>query len=276
VLLYATLRRRPAEGPLENPRERRDGVLILAVAGGGTFVLLTGLLLASFVTERRVVRAPGPPAVTIEVESHQFWWEVRYPEAQVVTANELRIPAGVPVYLRLSSHDVIHSFWVPELHGKVDMTPGHETHLWLLADRPGVYRGQCAEFCGEQHALMAFLVIAEEPAAYSRWLETARAAGDKAGERVQRGREVFLAARCQLCHGVRGLPTPLERTLAGPDLSDLALRRTLGAATFPNDRENLRRLIVEPRRAKPGIRMPATVLPPEDLEALLDYLATLR
>ncbi len=163
--------------PVE-PGEERGMRLVVGGAIAATVVILIVLLVASVVTERRLSSLIAADALTIEVIGHQWWWEVRYEAAnstdRVVTANEIHIPVGRPVRINLRSADVIHSFWVPSLHGKQDLIPGHPTTTWLQADRPGVFRGQCAEFCGLQHAHMALLVVAEPPGAFVAWLGSPR------------------------------------------------------------------------------------------------------
>jgi cytochrome c oxidase subunit 2 len=192
----------------------------------------------------------------------------------VITANEIHIPVGQPVEFQLKSRDVIHSFWVPTLHGKRDLIPRHVTTMTLQADRPGVYRGQCAEFCGYQHAHMAILVVAEPLEQFAAWLEhQRRPAAEPSDARQQRGQEVFLSAPCVMCHTIRG-------TLAGgrvaPDLTHIAGRHTLAAGTLPNTPGHLAGWIIDPQHIKPGNRMPAHSLNADDLQALLAYLGSLK
>lgn len=275
VIVAAVLRARRADKQVEPP-SRGEESFILGVGGVLTLLILIGLLFASIRAGNATVRPPSEPAVTVHVTGHQFWWEVTYPEYGVVDANELYLPAGQPVRVVLSSGDVIHSFWVPQLHGKMDMLPGRTHQTWLLADRPGVYRGQCAEFCGIQHALMAFSVEAEPPEAFAarmaRMREAARARAGRAG---MPGEAVFVQAGCGLCHAVGPRPREGATGTPGPDLTHLASRRTLAAGTLPNTRDALREWILRPQAIKPGSRMPPTPLAPEQLEALLDYLETL-
>lgn len=252
----------------------------IAVGGG----VIPALVVASlFVYSLRgfavVASPPGTPAVTIDVIGHLFWWEVRYhaddPERPFETANEIHIPAGLPVLFRLTGADVIHSFWIPQLQGKKDLTPGHVTTLWLEADRPGVYRGQCAEYCGIQHANMAFLVVAEEPEAFAAWAERQRApAGVPAGPPLDRGYEVFLERGCAGCHAIRG--TEAAGRL-GPDLTHVASRRTLAAVTIPNTRGHMGGWIAGAQGIKPGSWMPSTpIADGPDFRALLDYMESLE
>ena len=228
---------------------------------------------------RPFAEAGEPAALRIEVTGEQWWWRVRYLTADMhdfALANELRIPAGRTVELQLKSADVIHSFWVPELQGKMDLTPGREDAMVIEADRPGTYRGQCAEYCGLQHARMAMLVIAEEQADFDAWVTGQQ---QPALEPVPReaalllGREVFMSSSCVYCHAIRG--TPARGTL-GPDLTHLASRQTLVAGQVPNTRGNLAGWITDPQSIKPGNLMPATFLEGERLQALLDYLESLE
>ncbi|WP_437640476.1 cytochrome c oxidase subunit II [Sorangium sp. So ce854] len=246
----------------------------------GTLVttgVLAALLVASVRAGSRAGSPPGPAELTVDVRGHQFWWEVRYPDHQVVSANEVHIPVGRPVRLRLTSADVIHSFWVPELHGKRDMIPGETNVLWLKADRAGVYRGFCAEFCGGQHALMALELVAEPPDALAAWLAARRApAAPPSDDRGRRGLDVYVAAGCAHCHAIQGVVPPSATGSVGPDLTHIASRRTLAAATLPNNRGYLAGWVLNPQHHKPGSRMPPVTLAPDSLMALLDYLEGLR
>jgi cytochrome c oxidase subunit 2 len=246
-----------------------------------TVLILFVLLVYSVFTGRAIATPPDDTeALTIEVIGHQFWWEVQYlapvPSERVTTAHEIHIPVGQPVRIQVQTRDVIHSFWVPNLHGKVDLIPGQVNTIWLQADTPGVFRGQCAEFCGLQHALMGFLVIAQPPAEFAAWLEHQRQpAALPTDPAVARGQEVFLSAPCMLCHTVRGTGTGAMGQ-AAPDLTHFGSRRTIAAATLPNTRGNLAGWILDPQHIKPGNRMPAVHLAPADLQFLLDYLESLK
>jgi len=244
-----------------------------------TLVVLFTFLIVDF-NHGRVLAAPPPDAeaLTIAVKGHQWWWEVEYPDSapqrRVTTANEIHVPVGRPVELRLTSGDVIHSFWVPNLSGKKDLIPGHQAVTWFRADQPGIYEGQCAEFCGHQHALMRLVVIAEPPAEFAAWyVSQLQPAASPVDATARRGQEVFLTRSCMLCHNVTGTPAGGRM---GPDLTHLAGRRTLGAGTLANSRGNLSGWIVNPHAAKPGVRMPANPLSAVELNALVAYLETLR
>lgn len=212
--------------------------------------------------------------ILIEVVGHQWWWEINYPHQQFSTANEIHIPVGEPVQFKLNSADVIHSFWVPELHGKLDLIPGHTNTLWLAADEPGQYWGLCAEFCGIQHAKMMLVVVAEPRATFDEWLTAQRAAAVSPDEALTRqGQTVFMESGCAQCHAIRG--TRAVGTL-GPDLTHFADRLTLGAGTALNTRGNLSEWVVDPHDMKEGNLMPATNLSDEELTAVLAYLESLE
>jgi cytochrome c oxidase subunit 2 len=260
------------------PTSSRQLTRGVALGVASTVVILFGLLAASVRTGSITASLHAPSAVTINVIGHQWWWELEYedavPERRVVTANEIHIPINRPVVLKVTSRDVIHSFWAPNLQGKRDLIPGYTTAIWLQADRPGSFRGQCAEFCGLQHAHMAFDIVAEPEAAFARWLDDRRRPANEPGGAVERhGRDVFMTARCAGCHTIRG--TEAHGQIA-PDLTHLATRSTLGAGTLPNTPEHLQAWIHDPQSSKPGNQMPANPLAPDDLQALVAYLDTLR
>ncbi|HSV47575.1 MAG TPA: cytochrome c oxidase subunit II, partial [Ramlibacter sp.] len=217
---------------------RRAGTVrtrLWIVGGGLVFpgVVLAGLFAWTLAMTPAWKPVPPPGALVVAVTGTLWWWDVRYRDpatgAEIRTANEVRIPTGRPVYLALDSADVIHSFWVPQLAGKMDMVPGRLQHLLLSAGRPGVYRGQCAEFCGEQHARMALHVVALAPAEFDAWLAAqARPALPPATPRQEAGRQAFLAQRCDACHAVRGVGGDSR---LGPDLTHVGSRLHLAAGT---------------------------------------------
>ncbi|MET0351780.1 MAG: cytochrome c oxidase subunit II [Rhizobacter sp.] len=249
---------------------------------GGAVVpaaLLAALAVYSQVRTAGLDAPPPPGALVISVTGRSWWWHVQYRDPRdgraVVSANELRIPAGRPVHLALMSDDVIHSFWVPALGGKMDLVPGRINRLVVTPHTPGTYRGACAEFCGEQHAKMALHVVVLPPAEFDRWLAAQAApAGPPRGEVVQRGRELFVERGCAQCHGVRGHTDGAD---AGPDLTHVASRLHLGAGTVPNGGRALADWLVRVQQLKPGARMPSFHhLPPDDLAALAAYLEALE
>jgi cytochrome c oxidase subunit 2 len=277
-LLYAVLHPRPQNQTVTAPETERRTARVVVAAVVMTGLVLFGFLVADFWTDRALAALSTSQPVKIKITGHQWWWDVEYeatvPSQIVTTANELHIPVGQPVLLELASQDVIHSFWVPNLHGKKDLIPGYVNTLWLQADRPGVFRGQCAEFCGHQHAHMALLVIAERPEQFSAWLEAQqRPAVAPSDALQQRGQEVFLSSACVLCHAIRGTPAGAK---AAPDLTHLASRQTLAAGTLPNVPGHLAGWIVDAQRLKPGNKMPPNSLTGSDLQALLAYLTSLQ
>lgn len=261
LVLVAALRRRAEPAPESAARR-------LVLWGGAIVPLVVLVALFAFVL-RTIPSTSAARAkegrLTIRVIGHQWFWEVRYPGAGVVTANEIHVPVGVPVRLEAHTADVIHSFWVPALNRKIDMIPGKDNELLLQADRAGTYRGQCAEFCGVEHGLMALFVVAEARARFDAWLarEQETATGD----------ELFMSSGCGGCHAIRG--TDADATY-GPDLTHLASRATLAAGTLANTPANLRRWIRDPQHVKPGNHMPDLGLSDADVDALSAYLETLK
>jgi cytochrome c oxidase subunit 2 len=269
-------RRRPDEAP---PASDRRAIRVVIAAGAATVAILLALLVASIRTGSTLADLEDDAdALHVRVTGHQWWWEVDYehddPQKSATTANEIHLPVGRTVHLELTSSDVIHSFWVPSLHGKKDLIPGRINRTWLRVDAPGVYRGQCAEFCGLEHARMAITVIAEPPAEFARWIAHQRApAAPPANAEAARGLHVFTGAPCVLCHAIAG--TTAGGRL-GPELTHFASRTTLGAGATRNTPDALDAWIRDPHRVKPGTHMPATTLVPADQRALLAYLEGLR
>lgn len=250
----------------------------VGVAVGISVVALIALLTQSVVTGRALNTLRTGDALRINVTGNQWWWDVQYenpvPSLRVTTANEIHIPVGKPVALNLFSNDVIHSLWIPNLQGKIDLVPGRRNELWLQADRAGVYRGQCAEYCGLQHAKMALVVVADPPEQFEHWLTANRASAPApVTPAQQRGKDIVEKGPCAMCHNITG-------TLAGgrtaPDLTHIASRSTLGAGSIPNMHGYLAGWIADPQAIKPGNRMPAPGLDSEELQALLAYLETLK
>lgn len=283
ALLTAVLRRRPKISDEEDlpgpppPRTHRRLVTVIGAATAVTVLLLFVLLTASVATGRATASLPGDPLV-LEVTGKQWWWQVEYehsiPSEAITTANEIHIPVGRPVKIDLLSTDVIHSFWVPALHGKRDLIPGRPNVTWIQADRPGVYRGQCAEFCGFQHAHMGLLVIAEPPERFRAWAEAQRQSSVPPRTPLQvRGKQLVERLPCANCHTIRG--TQASGKL-GPDLTHVASRRTLAAGTMPNTRGHLGGWILDPQSVKPGNLMPPTAMSSEEMNAVLAYLEILE
>jgi cytochrome c oxidase subunit 2 len=250
----------------------------VAMAGGVSLIALFALLFQSVVTGRALDTLRTPDALRIQVTGNQWWWDVQYdnpvPSLRVTTANEIHIPVGRPVAFSLLSTDVVHSLWIPNLQGKIDLVPGRLNELWLRADTAGVYRGQCAEYCGLQHAKMALVVVADPPDQFERWLAANRApAPAPVTPEQQRGKDIVERGPCAMCHNITG-------TSAGgrtaPDLTHLASRSTLAAGSIPNVHGYLAGWIADPQAIKPGNRMPPSGLSSEELQAVLAYLETLK
>jgi cytochrome c oxidase subunit 2 len=276
ALVWALVRRRHESDNLS--RTDRSLTRTVSVAVGLTVLTLIVFTVASVVAGRGLTSPRGAGAITIDAIGHQWWWEFQYrdvsPSEFVTSPNELHIPIGVPVVIKAMSRDVIHSFWVPNLHGKRDLIPGQVTNFWIQADRPGVYRGQCAEFCGHQHANMAFIVVAEPMEKFQTWIQHQRQSASEPSTPGQaRGRQVFLDSQCVMCHTVRGTGAGSR---VGPELTHIGSRATLAAGTLPNTAEHLAQWVRDPQAVKPGNRMPATLLSSDDRSALLAYLRSLR
>ncbi len=276
VLAWALARtRRPAD---DSPRTTRQMTAVISGAVVVSVVVVVTLTIASAAVGRGLTSPSGPGAITIDVIGHQWWWDFQYrdvtPSDFVTSPNELHLPVGVPVVLRAQSRDVIHSFWVPNLQGKRDLIPGQVTNVWIRADRAGVYRGQCAEFCGHQHAKMAFQVVAEPMEVFQAWIANQRQpAREPDADEQRRGRDLFLQSTCATCHTIRGTDAGSR---VGPELTHVASRLMLAAGTLPNTRAHLRQWIANPQAIKPGTRMPPNALAPADLEAVLSYVRSLR
>jgi cytochrome c oxidase subunit 2 len=280
LVLARALWREPLERPqplaLDRQSQRRMS-MVVSGAVALTAVVIVALTALSFVATRGM-GAAGGDALVIRVRGLQWWWEVTYlgesPDEIAITANEIHVPVGRPVRIELAAADVIHSFWVPSLAGKQDMIPGRENALSFTALREGVYRGQCAEFCGLQHARMALLVIAQPPAAFQNWLAAERAPAVAPADAEQReGLSVFMNRGCAACHSVRG--TPAHGRL-GPDLTHVASRRMIGAGLVETTRGSLAAWIADPQTMKPGNAMPMVSLSGEELKAVSAYMAGLK
>jgi cytochrome c oxidase subunit 2 len=269
LIIYSTLR-----GRRRRRSNLRENWFIWI---GGVVIPALVLLVLAIVTvdSTAALREPRRGELRVHVTGKRWWWDVRYPDGNVRTANEIHLPAGQPVDVVLTSDNVIHSFWVPELAGKVDTIPGQTNHLRFTAESPGTYRGVCAEYCGIQHAHMGFLVIVESPAGFERWLTRERVlAGEPTTDEEARGQVVFERNACAGCHTVRGTAAIGK---LGPDLTDVGTRRTLGALTIENTRPNLESWIRDAPALKPGAVMPSfRTLSPDDVSAIAAYLESRR
>jgi cytochrome c oxidase subunit 2 len=290
VLVYCLLRFRsrstPATAAAEPPQIYGSKPIEIAwTAAPAMIVFVLALVTARTLWEVKITPPPPRPgdnALFVTVVGRQWWWEYRYEhydgrELGFITANELHVPAGAnnvaaPVYLTLLSADVAHSFWVPRLAGKTDLIPGRTNTMWFASTEPGLYLGQCAEYCGTQHAHMLLRVYIDTPKDFQRWLENeAQPAVDDPAAR--QGRAAFLGQSCLNCHRVRG--TPANGNYA-PDLTHLMARHTLASGMVPNTPDELRRWVQDPQAVKPGCLMPAFGLGQREWDLIVDYLLTLR
>lgn len=254
---------------------RRDagGMRWIYIGVGISSVVLAISAIWTLLTLRAVAQPSGATApLTIGINAHQWWWEADYrpgdPTDHFATANEIHIPVGVPVRIELRSSDVIHSFWVPKLAGKTDVIPGRVNSMWIEADKPGVYRGQCAEYCGTEHALMSFRVIAEPIGRFKQWQQAQLAGASLQTAAAQQGYPIF-AAHCSACHAVRGTSSG---GIYGPDLTDLGERQTLAAGVLQNNPKELAYWIRHAQEAKPGARMPDVPVADNELKPLVTFL----
>jgi cytochrome c oxidase subunit 2 len=285
AIVIAAFFRTRRVGPDEEPeiapdpaREKKVGNVI-KVGVAVTLVTLFALMITSFNTGRAIdtlSRSQDP--LSIRVTGQQWWWQVDYqdptPANMVTTANEIHIPVGRTIKLELVSHDVIHSFWLPNLHAKKDLIPNYPTTIFFQADRPGVYWGQCAEFCGFEHAKMRFMVIAEPQEDFERWYASAQQPAQEPSTDSQKlGQAIFLKSVCTQCHTIQGTPA---NGRVGPNLTHVASKPYIASGSLQNDRQNLMNWISDPQAIKPGIRMPMNTFSQDDLNALADYIQSLK
>lgn len=243
-----------------------------------TVITLFVILVLSVVTGKRVEGLSSKNPVTIQITGHQWWWEVTYPNSQadqtITTANEIHVPLNTPVVVLTNSADVIHSFWAPSITGKRDLVPGYSSAFWFQVAKAGIYHGQCAEFCGLQHAHMGLSVIAETADKFQEWQQRQiKLAAEPSTSEAIRGRGVFLTHACLMCHTIRGTDAGSH---LGPDLTHVASRKMIAAETLPNTAGALAGWIVDPQRIKPGTLMSPNPLAPDDLQALVVYLQSLQ
>lgn len=284
VLLVAFFRVRrvnaetPPDVKPDPAREKRIGYVVKG-AVAVTLITLFVLMITSFRTGSAIYSlSQSDNPLSIKVTGHQWWWEVEYqdqiPSNNVTTANEIHIPVGRPIKLELQTTDVIHSFWLPNLHGKKDLVPNYPTTFFFQADKPGTYTGQCAEYCGYQHAKMRFTVVAESNEDFESWIRAGQQSSVQPTTDLQkRGQQIFLTSICTQCHTIQGT---IANGRVGPNLTHIASRPYLAAGSLTNTREHLENWVTDPQKIKPGIRMPMNNYSPEDLHALIEYLQSLK
>jgi cytochrome c oxidase subunit 2 len=285
LVLFSTViaisKRAPKDiAPILSPNPKSERRLTITVGSfvGVTVIILFVFLINDFVSGREMHTLNDPNPLRIQITGHQWWWEVQYendkPSDIVTTANEIHLPVGEAVKFDLQATDVIHSFWAPNFDGKKDLVPGHPTTLWFRPTKIGTFYGQCAEFCGLQHAHMRFVVVVESEKDFQSWLKAQSETAHSPSDDLQKhGQEVFLNGSCILCHKISGTPA---RGTVGPDLSHIGSRQMLAAGTLPNTRGHLGGWILDAPRIKPGVRMPQNTMSPADLQALLAYLENLK
>ena len=268
--IIVRFRHRPGDSvPYQNFGDPRLETLWTVVP----LLTVTAMFFLTVQTMNRVHPQPLGEKPELEIVAHQWWWEARYPQSGVVTANEIHIPVNKNLLYRLTSADVIHDFWVPQLGQKIDAIPNHPNYSWLSADAPGTYLGTCAEYCGAEHAWMRIRVIAQTPQDFAAWTkhQSEPPPAPSSGPAIA-GRGLFLSL-CMNCHAIAGTPAKGD---IGPDLSHVASRQTLAAGVFANTPENLSRWIADPQKIKPGCHMPNLQLKPDEVAVISAYLEELK
>jgi cytochrome c oxidase subunit 2 len=277
-VVFVRRTRRGSDGLQEmTPQQHHRVERVVAVATFVTILILVGFLAFDFTAGHALAEHPQR-ALTINLTGYQWWWNAEYedpdPSKRVVTANEIHVPVGEMVQFKLRAADVIHSFWAPNLQGKRDLVPGYVSTHWFRADTAGVYRGQCAEFCGMQHAKMAFYIVAEPRPKFQAWLAVGQQPHTEPTDSLMRyGYRVFMSSGCALCHSIAGTEA---RGSVGPGLSHFKSRASIAAGTLANNRANLTHWIQNPDAFKPGVKMPSYPLTTKQLDALVSYLETLK
>jgi cytochrome c oxidase subunit 2 len=273
IVVYALLRfPRWREG--ERDPEQGEGNKTIEIVWTAIPLVIVTMLFVLSVRTMGISDPPPPPQPNIVVIGHQWWWEARYPNSGAVVANEIHIPVGKPVALRLDAADVLHEFWVPELARKITTVPGHPNHLWIQADKPATYLGFCSEFCGTQHAWMHFLLVAEPQREFQKWEQAQLLpASAPVSENAQKGLTLFEQMTCVDCHTIKGT---IASATFGPDLTHFASRKQLGAGIVANTPANLRRWLRDPQQVKVGVKMPNFKFTDEQVTQLTDYIETLK
>ncbi len=271
LLLYmaARFRARPGDGEPRQVFGHRN----LEIGWTAAPALILAVVFVLMLPALRSASAPEGDALPVVAIGHQWWWEFQYPNQGALTANELHIPVGQPVHVQLESADVIHSFWIPRLNGKTDLIPGKTNYLWLHAQEADTYLGQCAEFCGIQHAWMLLRVVAQAPADFDAWVANERQPAAAPAAAVAQGQQLFTQRTCINCHTIQGTSA---RGTVGPDLTHMGSRQTIGAGVLDNTLDNMRRWLKNPQAIKPGSNMPDFHLSDADVDALAAYLEGLK
>jgi cytochrome c oxidase subunit II len=279
LLVYSLIRfrHRPGDEASEPPQIYGSNQIEMAWTVLPIIIVFVLILVTSRTIADIQDRKAAPDALQATVIGHQWWWEIRYPELGIVTANELHVPASDestrrPTFLKLQSADVAHSFWVPQLAGKTDLIPNRENRMWIDPTTPGTYLGNCAEYCGMQHARMLIRVIVHPPEEFERWVaEQKRPAAEEPS--AKEGRRIFFANSCVNCHTIRDTPA---KGAFGPDLTHLMSRQTLASGAGPNTTETLRAWVRDPQKLKVGCLMPNMQMTDTEVDQIVSYLQTLK
>lgn len=277
VLVYSIIRYR-ARPESPEPIQTHGNTKIEIAWTIAPSVVLVLVLIATISTMFSIQQPQSSNTITVNAIGHQWWWEFQYPDQHVVTADEMWIPTGTVVHINLQSNNVIHSFWVPQLGGKTDVIPGHDNSMWLQADSAGWYRGQCAEFCGTQHAHMDFLVRAVSPSDYQAWIgQQQQTAAQSTDSQALAGKQVFLTSGCIGCHAINGVTTTDPTKLIGPNLTHFGGRQWIAGGVVDNTPSNLAAWIRNPQAVKDGADMPAfPQLTTDQVNELVAYLESLK
>ncbi len=276
VLIYSIIRFRSRPGAPE-PRQLHGNTKIEIAWTIAPSVVLVGVLVATITTMFAVQQPQTPNTINVTAIGHQWWWEFQYKDQHFVTADEMWIPTGTVVHINLVSDNVIHSFWVPQLGGKTDVIPGHDNTMWLQADTAGWYRGECAEFCGTQHAHMDFLVHAVSSSDYQAWVTQQQQVAAKSTDALaQAGAKYFAASACIGCHAVNGVTTTDPSKLIGPDLTHFGSRQYIAGGVSLNTPANLAAWLHDPQAVKDGSDMPNLHLTTDQINELVAYLESLK
>lgn len=273
LLVYAVFRFRERPGD-ERPKPVHGNTRLEIAWTLAPAVILVLIAVPTIRTIFNVDDPPKGPAMDISVTAHQWWWEFHYPDLGVVTANEIHVPVGKTVELKLQSADVIHSFWIPAMDGKRDVIPNHTNQLWFTADTTGIFPGQCAEFCGESHALMGMRLVAQSPEAFQAWVDSMkRPAVEPTSDLAVAGKKVFMSNACIGCHTIDGT---VAQGKIGPNLTHVGSRRTIAAGVLKNTPEDIATWIADPQAVKPGALMPKLPLSGAQRKQLAAYLSSLK
>lgn len=272
LLVYSVIRFRRRTADEDIPMQIH-GSTPVEVAWTIAPAIIVAVILLLTLRSMRTLYTPPSGTINVEVIGHQWWWEFRYPDLGITTANELHIPVGEPVSLKIEAADVIHSFWVPELGGKTDAIPGHTNQAWIKATQAGVYKGQCAEFCGTEHALMRLEVVASPSEQFQQWVKGQQAPPAAPSGDAARGQQALVAGSCAGCHTIQGTAAQGQ---VGPNLTHFASRQTFAGASLENTPENLARWLNDPQALKPGTLMPKLGLSQETINDLVAYLESLK